>query len=196
MQPSTADAAAPPAQRADARRNRTRILVAAGEAFTDPESEVSMAEVSRRAGVGMATLYRNFASRRELLEALWAAEVDEVCAAATPAPGATPGEALEAWLCQFFAFAASKKALAAELLTHVAQDSDVFDGSRARVLAAGRPLFQQAQQAGQVRGDLAFEQALDMFMTIATIDGGARYREPILRTALDGLTVPAAGSGA
>jgi AcrR family transcriptional regulator len=81
----------PPARRADAERNRDKILTAARSAFADPEAEVSMAEVSRRAGVGMATLYRNFPGRRELLEALYTDEVDAVCQAAAagrcrPAP--------------------------------------------------------------------------------------------------------------
>jgi AcrR family transcriptional regulator len=59
------------ARRADAERNRDKILAAARSAFADPEAEVSMAEIARRAGVGMATLYRNFPGRRELLEARW-----------------------------------------------------------------------------------------------------------------------------
>ena len=58
-----------PARRADAERNREKILAAARSAFADNRAPVSMAEISRRAGVGMATLYRNFPSRQELLEA-------------------------------------------------------------------------------------------------------------------------------
>ena len=60
-----------PTRRADAERNRDKILAAARTAFADSDAEVSMAEISRRAGVGMATLYRNFPGRRELLEALY-----------------------------------------------------------------------------------------------------------------------------
>ena len=68
-----------PTRRADAERNRDKILAAARTAFADPEAEISMAEISRRAGVGMATLYRNFPGRRELLEALYADEVNAIC---------------------------------------------------------------------------------------------------------------------
>jgi AcrR family transcriptional regulator len=50
-------------RRADAQRNRAKILAAARSAFADPDAEVSMAEISRRAGVGMATLYRNWQAR-------------------------------------------------------------------------------------------------------------------------------------
>src|SRR3954447_24630867 len=98
----------PPARRADAARNRDRILAAAREAFADPDAEISMAEVSRRAGVGMATLYRNFPGRRELLEALYTEEVDAVCAAAAGAPD------LAVWLRSFFAFSTAKRHIAAE----------------------------------------------------------------------------------
>ena len=61
----TADELPSPARRADAERNRAKILSAARSAFADPEAEVSMAEVARRAGVGMATLYRKLEVKRE-----------------------------------------------------------------------------------------------------------------------------------
>ena len=60
-----------------------------------------MAEISRRAGVGMATLYRNFPDRRELLQALYRDEVDVVCEAAVTLRGETPGAIFVAWLHQF-----------------------------------------------------------------------------------------------
>jgi AcrR family transcriptional regulator len=93
-----------PARRADAERNRVKLLDAARTAFADGDAEVSLAEIARRAGVGMATLYRNFPSRHELLEALYTEEVDGVCAAAQAPGGDTPGAALEAWLRRFLAF--------------------------------------------------------------------------------------------
>ncbi len=85
------------ARRADAERNRGKIL-AARTAFADPDAEVSMAEISRRAGVGLATLYRNFPGRQELLEALYTGEVNAVCEAAVIIDGETPGAALVIWL--------------------------------------------------------------------------------------------------
>src|SRR5271170_7279424 len=112
----TPDQTPTPTRRADAERNRDKILAAARTAFADPDGEISMAEISRRAGVGMATLYRNFPGRRELLEALYTEEVNAVCTAAETAGGETPGAILEAWLHRFFAFATSKRHLAAELL--------------------------------------------------------------------------------
>lgn len=180
----------PPTRRADAERNREKILAAARAAFADPDARVSMAEISRRAGVGMATLYRNFPGRRELLEALYTDEVDAICEAAETVDGETPGAALMAWLHRFFAFYTSKRHVASELLTHVDSSNPMFNENRARVLAAGRPLLVAAQHANEVRDDLTLEQVLDMIIAIAAIHGDARYLEPILQAALDGLRPP------
>jgi AcrR family transcriptional regulator len=183
-----------PTRRADAERNRGKILAAARSAFADPEADISMAEISRRAGVGMATLYRNFPGRRELLEALYTDEVSAVCKAAETAGGAggeTPGVILTAWLHRFFAFVTSKRHIAAELLEHTDRSNPLFESNRARVIAAGRPLLAAAQRAHEIRGDLALEQVLDMVIAIATIHGDTRYLKPILQTALDGLRPPA-----
>jgi AcrR family transcriptional regulator len=185
-----------PTRRADAERNRDRILAAAREAFADPGAEISMAEISRRAGVGMATLYRNFPGRRELLEALYAEEVDAVCAAAESAEGDTPGQRFTAWLRRFAAFSTSKRHIATELLTHVSSSNPVFNENRSRVLAAGRPLLVAAQQTHEARDDLTLEQILDMIIAITKIHGDRGYLEPILQTTLDGLCHPGGGDAA
>jgi AcrR family transcriptional regulator len=176
------------ARRADAERNRDKILAAARSAFADPGTEVSMAEISRRAGVGMATLYRNFPGRRELLEALYTDEVNAICEAAE-----APGASLVSWLRQLFAFFASKRHIAAELLKHTDSGNSVFGGSRARVTAAGQPLLAAAQQAHEVRDDLTLEQVLDLIHAIATIRGDTSYVQAILQAALDGLRPSADG---
>ena len=146
-----------------------------------------MAEISRRAGVGMATLYRNFPSRRELLEALYIDEVNAVCEAANTVAGQTPGGTLEAWLHRFFAFFNSKRHVGSALLKHSDDPSPFFSQNRDRVLAAGRPLLLAAQRSGEVRNDVTLEQILDLIIGIATIQGDPSYLQPILRTALDGL---------
>lgn len=176
-----------PARRADAERNRDKILVAARTAFADPDAQVSMAEIARRAGVGMATLYRNFPGRPELLAALYTREVAAVCDAAATVEGATPGGVFVVWLHRFFAFSAAKRRIAGELLSHTDGGNPVFTENRKRVLAAGQPLLAAAQAAGQVRDDLTLEQILDMVVAIATIHGDTQYVTPILHTALVGL---------
>ncbi|GAA4732440.1 TetR/AcrR family transcriptional regulator [Modestobacter marinus] len=182
----TPDAVRPAVRRADAERNRERILAAARQGFAEPGAPLSMAEVARRAGVGMATLYRNFPGRRELLEALYTDQVDDVCAAAASVAG-SPGDALVAWVHRFASFIASKHELAAELLAQTDGPGPVLDRSRERVLAAGRPLLAAAQAAGDVRGDLTLEQVLDMVIAVSAIHGDPDYSRPILATALDGL---------
>jgi AcrR family transcriptional regulator len=177
-------------RRADAERNRERILAAARAAFADADAPVSMAEISRRAGVGMATLYRNFPSRQELLEALYTDEVDAVCEAAQTADGDTPGAVLTAWLHRFFAFYNSKRHVGDELLRRSDASRPFLSEGRSRVLAAARPLLLAAQRSREVRGELTLEQILDMVIAIAKIDGDARYLQPILRAALDGLRPP------
>ncbi len=176
-----------PTRRADAARNRAKILAAARAVFAGPDAQMSMAEISRRAGVGMATLYRNFPSRQELLEALFIDEVNAICTAATTVDGETPGAVLIVWLHRFFAFATSKRHVASALLVRVDRSNPVFNESRARVLAAGRPLLVAAQHTHDVRDDISLAQVLDLVVAIAQIHGESDYLEPILRTALDGL---------
>jgi AcrR family transcriptional regulator len=175
-------------------RNREKILSAARSAFDDPDAgEVSMAEVARRAGVGMATLYRNFAGKRELLEALFVDEVDEVCAAAATG-GHTPGECLSRWLRQFFDFAFARNAIATELIIQSGGvDNPLFRDDRNKFCAAGGPLLKRAQITGEFRTDLDIGQMLDLMVAVARVHGDADYVRPIAEAALDGLrTTPPA----
>jgi hypothetical protein len=140
----------------------------------------------------MPTLYRNFPGRRrEVLEALFTDEVDAIIgAAAEHEDGESPGAALTAWLRRFSAFTTTKRHVAADLLAHSDESNRVFGESRARVLAAGRPLLAAAQRAHEAREDLTLEQILDLIIAIGTIHGDTGYTgytEPILRAALDGL---------
>jgi AcrR family transcriptional regulator len=186
----TPDHSPPTTRRADAERNRDKILAAARSAFADPEAEVSMAEISRRAAVGMATLYRNFPGRRELLEALYTDEVDAVCETAEIRDAETPGMVLIAWLHRFFAFFTTKRHVGSELLKHSDDSNPFFSDNRARVIAAGRPLLIAAQRSHEIRDDVTLEQTLDMIIAVASIHGDPGYLEPILQTALDGLRPP------
>jgi hypothetical protein len=92
-----------------------------------------------------------------------------------------------AWLHRFFAFASTKHHVGSELLAHSDRSNPVFGESRARVLAAGRPLLAAAERTHEVRDNLTLQQILDMIVAIATIHNDNRYLEPILRAALDGL---------
>ncbi len=148
-----------------------------------------MAEIARRAGVGMATLYRNFPGRQQLLEALYTDEVDLICASAE-AVSEPPAAALRTWLDDVFAFFLSKRQVGTELLKHSESSNPFFSDNRRRVLAAGQPLLAAAQRAHAVRDDLNLEQVLDMISAIAKIDGDPGYVQPILQSALDGIHPP------
>src|SRR6266566_3404558 len=111
------EARMPPAstrtQRADAARNRQLLLEAARRLIDERGPAVVMDEVARRAGVGNATLYRNFPTRGDLLAAVYADEVAALCQQGT-ALLARPcaGEALFDWLDSFVVHVAAKRALA------------------------------------------------------------------------------------
>ncbi|GAS93811.1 TetR family transcriptional regulator [Mycolicibacterium canariasense] len=177
------------ARRADAARNRERILAAARAAFAESEADTSMAEIARRSGVGQATLYRNFATRRDLLEAVFTEEVDHVCAAAAIPEGDTSVGQFTNWLRCFYQYVANKRPIVMGLLEHTDTADPIFR-TRARMLAAGQPLLAAAQTAGEVNPRLELDQILDMVMAIAKINGTAQYRQPILDAALAGLRSP------
>ena len=77
-------------KRADARRNREKLLAAAGELFATVGTDVSLDAVAKRAGVGIGTLYRNFPTRDALVEAAYRAEVEHLCEAAEELLAAHP----------------------------------------------------------------------------------------------------------
>jgi AcrR family transcriptional regulator len=178
----------PVSRRSDAERNRARVLDAARDAL-ETADDVSMAEIARRAGVGMATLYRNFPDRRALLDTLYREEVDAVCAAADLA-GGDAGGGFFVWVARFAEFVRGKRLIAAELLQHTGREDPVFGGSRDRVLVAARPLLVAAQADGSVRAGLSIEQVLDLVVSVLRIAQDAAYVDPILAAALDGLRVP------
>src|ERR671934_1923817 len=96
--------AAPPVRtpRADARRNRDKLLRAATEAFATDGQDVALEAIAARAGVGIGTLYRHFPSRDALVVAAYQHEVDALCAAAAELLESMPAdEALRAWVDRF-----------------------------------------------------------------------------------------------
>jgi AcrR family transcriptional regulator len=172
--------------RADARLNHEKLLAAAREAFGEHGATASLEEVARRAQVGIATLYRNFPSRRDLLEAVYVEEFEALSQSAADLAGLPPWDALAAWLHRFAEYAVTHRALAEELIASL--DDGGFQRSREVIAAAGERLLQRAQAAGVARGDVAFDEVERMVGGIATIRGA----EPgqiarILDIALDGL---------
>src|SRR5450759_1493922 len=96
--------------RADALRNRARLLSAATEAFAAEGEDVALEAVAARAGVGIGTLYRHFPNRDALVVAAYQLEVDALCAAAADLLAAQPADAaLRAWTERFADYIATKR---------------------------------------------------------------------------------------
>lgn len=175
-------------KRADARRNYEKLLAAAGDAFADLGTAASLEDIARRAGVGIGTLYRHFPTRQALLEAVYIDEVEEMSAKASDLGDLAPWDALVTWLRQFVRFAATKRALADEMLNTMDAEAPVFVSCRAAITEAGDMLLQRAQASGDVRPDTSFTDVGRMVAGIASIrtaDPGQIER--ILDMALDGL---------
>jgi AcrR family transcriptional regulator len=181
-------AGAPPPRRADAQRNREKLIAAARDAFAEGGTATSLEEIARRAEVGIGTLYRHFPSRQALLEAVYVEEVSGLSRSAADAGAQSPWDALAGWLHRFVAYMGTKQALAAELLTYVDRDASLFQSCRAELYAAGEPLLARAQAAGAVRADTDFGELIQLVGGIAKIPSGdPRQIEHILDIALDGL---------
>ncbi len=147
-----------PAQRkprADAERNRDRILEVAKDAFTQSGAEASLDDIAKQAGVGAGTLYRHFPSREALIEAVYRTEVGKLAAAERDfAETMPPIEALRAWMMLFVDYIAAKKIIAPVLNTLLGEASKVFESSHAQIWEAIRSLVKRAIKSGNIRKDL------------------------------------------
>jgi AcrR family transcriptional regulator len=178
----------PRPKRADARRNYDKVIAAAREAFAERGASTSLEEIARRAEVGIGTLYRNFPNRQALLEAVYVGEVEDLCASVADLDGMEPWDALAAWMRRFVAYMATKQALAHELLEFVDLSAPLFQTCRTAMYAAGEPLLQRAQAAGEVRQDTNFGEIIQMVGGIAKIQSADPEQiDHILQIALDGL---------
>lgn len=190
----TAAALARKPKRADALRNYEKLLAAAAEAFAELGTDASLEEIARRAGVGIGTLYRNFPTRHDLLEAVYLGEVEELARTAGELQDLDPWEALVTWLRRFVGYARTKRALADEMLATIDRDAEVFVACRAAITEAGDMLLARAQEAGQVRADASFADVGRMVAGIAAIPASDPEQiDRILSIALDGLRVRPAG---
>jgi AcrR family transcriptional regulator len=171
-------------KRADARRNYNAILDAARTAFAERGIDVALEEIARRADVGIATLYRNFPTREDLIESVYVDEVRVVCAAAGEFEDLEPWDALVAWLRRFVTYVGTKRALVAGLN----RGSVTFHHCRGALYEAGGPLLRRAQEAGVVRTDASID---DVMRLVTGIAGGTfeddTQRDHVLAMAIDGI---------
>jgi AcrR family transcriptional regulator len=153
--PTKRSKSAPRKPRADAQRNRERILEIAKQAFTRSGVNTSLDDVGKQAGVGAGTLYRHFPTRDALLEAVYRSEVEKLAAAEKEfAATMTPIEALRAWMTLFVDYIATKQIIAPALNTLVGKPSKLFEASVAQIKAAIHALVERAIESGDIRSDL------------------------------------------
>jgi AcrR family transcriptional regulator len=183
--------------RSDARRNRERIVASARALFAKAGPDVSVEDITRHAGVGMGTLYRHFATKEELLDAVLEETFEEIVGLANEALVAT-----DAW-AGFKGFLEGSLALHAEnrglkdVLTTREHGLERARAMRARLRPLLRQLIEQAQAQGTLRADFAFEDLPLVFWTSGrvielTAAVAPDFWRRHLALMLDGLRVEAA----
>jgi AcrR family transcriptional regulator len=159
--------------RADAQRNRIRLLETAKAAFAEKGSGASLDEIARTAGVGAGTLYRHFPTRDALVEAVYRNETEQLVAAATRlADTHPPMTALREWLLLFVDYMATKHGMYEALNSIVGGTSDLYSASTAQVKQAIAKLIDRAVASGDIRLDLDPLDLLRALAGVANISSG------------------------
>jgi AcrR family transcriptional regulator len=139
--------------RADAQRNRDRLLEVAAHAFA-AGGDVTLEAIAREAGVGIGTLYRHFPTRESLVEAAYRNELARLCDAAAELLGANaPEQALRLWMDRFVDYATTKRGMKDALRAVVASGGNPFAHSRDRLVEALDLLLRAGAEAGTLRPD-------------------------------------------
>jgi AcrR family transcriptional regulator len=188
----------PRSLRADARRNRDRLLEVAAEAFAPDGADASLDAIARRAGVGSGTLYRHFPTREELIRAVYWARVEQVCARGGELRTADdPVEALSEWL-RLLAGLSARDGVTATLLFGQSQWPQGFaDECHEAIFAAGAPLLDRARNA--LRPGVTLDDLHALVHGIATASSTApeplERADHLLALVLDGLRARHGGRG-
>ncbi|MFD7614972.1 TetR/AcrR family transcriptional regulator [Streptomyces sp. NPDC059828] len=177
--------------RADARRNREKILTAAVRVFATEGLDAHLEGIAKAAGVGSATLYRNFPTREALVEAVYRNELAQLCDAA-PVLLATkpPFEALRAWTGLFLDYVTAKYGMIDALRAIAATGSNPYGHSREMIQAALSALMDACAAAGTIRTDISPTDMGAALEGIALTSASAEQRqqaERLLELTLDGL---------
>jgi AcrR family transcriptional regulator len=168
--------------RADAIRNRERVLEAAKAVFSQGGPEASLETVARRAGVGIGTLYRHFPTREALYEAVYRHEVEQLVELARHLEAeAAPVEALRRWLQAGVEFMATKKGMAAALAMAAQGSPDLVAYSVDRLTGAMGELLQRAAAAGEVRDDIGPEDLLRTLVGMCYAHDRPGWQAKVLR---------------
>jgi AcrR family transcriptional regulator len=177
--------------RADAQRNRDRLLEAAVRAFSQDRPGVTLDAIAKDAGVGIGTLYRHFPTREALVEAAYRSELDRLCdAAADLLRDLPPDQALRAWMDRFVDYMTTKRGMADALRAVIASGGNPYAHSRDRLISAITTLLSRAAAAGTVRSDVEPADVLTSLSGVSLAAGEPAQREQarrVLDLLMDGL---------
>jgi len=179
--------------RADAVRNRERVLEAAKAVFSAGGPEASLEAVAKHAGVGIGTLYRHFPTRESLFEAVYRREVEQLSELAEQLKSAKdPVDALRRWLRSNVEFVATKKGMSAALALAVQSGSELYAFSFERLTKAVGSLLDRAVAAGEMRADIGPEDLLRALVGMCYMHDQPGWQATALRLLdvfVDGLRV-------
>ena len=187
----TVPATEPRPLRADAQRNRDRLLAVAARAFSEDGPEVTLDSIAKDAGVGIGTLYRHFPTREALVEAAYRNELARLCDAAGDLLGAMPpDQATRQWMDRFIGYMTTKRGMADALRAVVASGGDPFAESLGRLLGAVTTLLETGAAAGTMRADVQPCDVLASLSGVSLAAGEPGQREQarrMLDLLMDGL---------
>ena len=153
--------------RADAERNRVRLLETAKAAFAEKGTAASLDEIARTAGVGAGTLYRHFPTRDALIEAVYRNEMAQlVDAATTLTETRAPVAALREWLVMFVDYMVTKRGMSEALNSLVNGTSELYSTSADQLRRAITKLIDRAVASGDIRLDI---DPLDLLRALAGV---------------------------
>jgi AcrR family transcriptional regulator len=169
--------------RADAIRNRERVLAAAKVVFSDGGAYGSLEAVARRAGVGIGTLYRHFPTREALFEGVYRREVEHLGELAEQLikSDAAPVDALRQWLRSNVEFVATKKGMSTALALAAHRSSELSAYSLDRLTKAVGALLARAVAAGEIRADIGPEDLLRALVGMCYLHDQPGWQASVLR---------------
>jgi len=171
--------ATPRKPRADAERNRDRLMAVAKKTFAERGSDVTLDEIARGAGVGIGTLYRHFPTRDAMLQAVYRHEVEQLAEAATRLlESAKPLEALRAWLRLFVEYVGTKKLIIPALNAATSDSTALLEYSSAQIIDSANKLVAHAIENGDIRDDVL---ALDLLYAVFGFSKSDDQREWVTR---------------
>jgi AcrR family transcriptional regulator len=175
--------------RADALRNRQRILDVAKEAFARDGANASLDEIAKQVGVGPGTLYRHFPTREALLQEVYRAELEKLAEAEQKySRTMAPADALRAWLLLFVDAIAAKELIAPALNTLLGDPKKVFEASYAKMHHAIGALVKRGVESGDIRSDLDPVDLLRALIGVSNVASAPNW-QPSARRLVDILIV-------